>query len=231
MAGPRFAMILAGVCYHLWFWDAIHGTGGVSGEISQAVALSVMDLFGLIPQVREDPHGPIAEAGQQRKLVVIPGDNVAHVAAGSQSGQHALPVIWAPVRVHVGPIVGIEHAVYLWWIFPDEITNEHHRLAREVGLRADVHGVNSLSRRRHPLLRNQVSGDSRGPSEGCQRMTGNPFEATPCHLRPHCPGDISVTNDLPKRTGQDHHGSDLHFLVELRGFEPPDPAFRVIRRA
>jgi putative restriction endonuclease len=30
----------------------------------------------------------------------------------------------------------------------------------------------------------------------CQRMTGNPCGTAQCHLRPLCPGDISVTNDL-----------------------------------
>jgi hypothetical protein len=39
-------------------------------------------------------------------------------------------------------------------------------------------------------------------------------------------GDISVTNDLQKRTGQGHHGPDLQFLVELRGFEPLAPSMR-----
>ena len=57
-------------------------------------------------------------------------------------------------------------------------------------------------------------------------MTGNPFEAVQCHLWPLCPGDISVTNDLQRGTGQSHSGSDLYFLVELRGFEPLTPSMR-----
>ena len=57
-------------------------------------------------------------------------------------------------------------------------------------------------------------------------MTGNPFGTDVCHLRPLRPGDIPVTNDLPRQTGQDHHGPDLQFQVELRGFEPLTPSMR-----
>ena len=57
-------------------------------------------------------------------------------------------------------------------------------------------------------------------------MTGNPFGTDVCHLGPLRPGDISVTNDLQRQTGQDRHGPDLHFLVELRGFEPLTPSMR-----
>ena len=57
-------------------------------------------------------------------------------------------------------------------------------------------------------------------------MTGNPVGTDVCHLRPLRPGDISVTNDLQRRTGQDHYGPDLHFQVELRGFEPLTPSMR-----
>jgi hypothetical protein len=62
-------------------------------------------------------------------------------------------------------------------------------------------------------------------------MAGNPFGAAQCHLCPLCPGDISVTNDLHRRTGQDHDGPDLYFLVELRGFEPLTPSMRMRVRA
>ena len=48
-------------------------------------------------------------------------------------------------------------------------------------------------------------------------MAGDPFGTDVCHLGSLCPGDISVTNDLQRRTGQGRHGPDLHFLVELRG--------------
>ncbi len=57
-------------------------------------------------------------------------------------------------------------------------------------------------------------------------MTGNPFGTAQCHLRPLRPGDISVTNDLQRQTGRDYHGPGLHFLVELRGFEPLTPSMR-----
>jgi len=50
----------------------------------------------------------------------------------------------------------------------------------------------------------------------CQALTGNPFGTGVCHLGPLRPGDVSVTNDLQNQTGQDHHGPDLNFLVELR---------------
>jgi hypothetical protein len=40
----------------------------------------------------------------------------------------------------------------------------------------------------------------------CQVMTGNPFGTDVCHLMPLRPGDISVTNDLQRRTGQGRHG-------------------------
>ena len=60
----------------------------------------------------------------------------------------------------------------------------------------------------------------------CQGMTGSPFWTDVCHLDPLRPGDISVTNDLQRRTGQGRYGPDLHFLVELRGFEPLTPSMR-----
>jgi len=60
----------------------------------------------------------------------------------------------------------------------------------------------------------------------CHGMTGNPFGTDVCHLGPLCPGDIPVTNDLLRGTGQDHRGSELRFQVELRGFEPLTPSMR-----
>ena len=60
----------------------------------------------------------------------------------------------------------------------------------------------------------------------CHGMTGNPFGTDVCHLRPLRPGDIPVTNDLLRGTGQDNHGPDLRFQVELRGFEPLTPSMR-----
>jgi hypothetical protein len=61
-------------------------------------------------------------------------------------------------------------------------------------------------------------------------MTGDPFGAVQCHLLPLCPGDISVTNDLPEQTSQGRHGPDLDFLVELRGFESLTPSMRTSGR-
>ena len=69
----------------------------------------------------------------------------------------------------------------------------------------------------------------RDPWRECQRMTGNPFRAAECQPYPVCPSDMSVTNDLHRQTGQDRHGSDLHFLVELRGFEPLTPSMRTMQ--
>ena len=84
----------------------------------------------------------------------------------------------------------------------------------------------------HPDQQSKVPAHLRGGQEsglrGCQPVTGNPFGTAQCHLCPLCPGDISVTNDLQKRTGQDHDGPDLHFLVELRGFEPLTPSMRTM---
>ena len=57
-------------------------------------------------------------------------------------------------------------------------------------------------------------------------MAGNPFRAAECHPCLLRPGDISVTNDLQRQTGQDYRGPDLYFLVELRGFEPLTPSMR-----
>jgi hypothetical protein len=59
------------------------------------------------------------------------------------------------------------------------------------------------------------------PELRCPASTGT------AHTGPHsCLGDISVTNDLQRRTGQDRHGPDLRFRVELRGFEPLTPSMR-----
>jgi hypothetical protein len=47
-----------------------------------------------------------------------------------------------------------------------------------------------------------------------------------CWLLTPAPGDISVTNDLYGQLKASDHGLDLHFLVELRGFEPLTPSMR-----
>jgi hypothetical protein len=80
--------------------------------------------------------------------------------------------------------------------------------------------------RKHPLLRNRIAVDCETGWKRCRGMTGKPFGTAQCHLRPLRPGDISVTNDLQRQTGQDHHGPGLQFLVELRGFEPLTPSMR-----
>ena len=82
--------------------------------------------------------------------------------------------------------------------------------------------------RRGPDDRERSCGHERPwpPVSGCQEDRSGTRRVTCPRLGPLRPGDISVTNDLQKGAGQDHHGSDLHFLVELRGFEPLTPSMR-----
>ena len=57
-------------------------------------------------------------------------------------------------------------------------------------------------------------------------MQGSSFQISLCHALPPNPGDIWVTNDLHGETDGKNQASDLHFLVELRGFEPLTPSMR-----